>query len=163
MSKKDFAHPRGRPFFSPFSLLFSVLCLLFCLCTFSCIFLLAVFPFSFLILSHDFHEALFLTIRTYLSRVQYIQNVLLKYGMEKKKKQNTQASRNTLLTHYVPYLFLARLFFFQVGCSVSFVHHLFRPLSLLLTLCPCSYVVISTYRKRISIHSEDSLALLILQ
>ena len=86
MSKKDFAHPRGRPFFSPFSLLFSVLCLLFCLCTFSCIFLLAVFPFSFLILSHDFHEALFLTIRTYLSRVQYIQNVLLKYGMEKRNK-----------------------------------------------------------------------------
>jgi len=67
---------------SPFFSLFSVLCLLVLLVAF---FFWSVSLF-FLILSHDFHEAFFLTTsyRTYLSRVQYIQNVL-KYGMEKKK------------------------------------------------------------------------------
>jgi hypothetical protein len=84
--KKGFAHPPplgvdASPFLFLFSLLFSVLCLL-CRCTFSRIFLLVGLLFSFLILSHDFHEALFLNTRTYLSRVQYIQNVL-EYGLEK--------------------------------------------------------------------------------
>jgi hypothetical protein len=84
--KKGFAHPPplgvdASPFLFLFSLLFSVLCLL-CRCTFSRIFLLVGLLFSFLILSHDLHEALFLTTGTYLSRVQYIQNVL-EYGLEK--------------------------------------------------------------------------------
>jgi hypothetical protein len=85
------------PLFFLFSLLFSIHCFTLCRCTFSRIFLLVVFLVSFLILSHDFHEALFLTTRTYLSRVQYIQNVL-KYGMEKQSSRNLYS-----LVHFPPF------------------------------------------------------------
>jgi len=113
------------PFFSCFLCCFLFTVLLFCRCTFSRIFLLVVFLDSFLILSHDFHEALFLITRTYLTRVQYIQNVL-EYGMEK------QSSRNLYSLVHFPLSPLTELFPNTLFCI------LLLPLLLLLFLFLCS-------------------------
>ena len=73
-----------------------------------------------------------------------------------KKRNKTQASRNTLVTMYLfPPFPVTQL----LRCSVSFVHRLFVCF-LYSYSCSCSYVVISYIQETysISIHSEDSLA-----
>jgi hypothetical protein len=61
---------------------FSVLCLLF-LVVLLVAFFLVLFLFSFLILSHDFYEALFLTTRTYLSCTIHTECVEIRNGKTK--------------------------------------------------------------------------------
>jgi hypothetical protein len=63
---------------------FSVLCLLFLVVLLVAIIFLVLFLFSFLILSHDFHEALFLTTRTYLSCTIHTECVEIQNGKTKR-------------------------------------------------------------------------------
>ncbi len=112
--------PTGRS--GCFLLCFLLFCSLFTLsrCTFSRIFLLVIFLFSFLILSHDFHEALFLTTRTYLSCTIHTECVEIRNG-------KTKQFRLLLACPFSP--FLPQLFF---------VHRLFACFPCTYS-CSCSY------------------------